>query len=192
MFNFSRYSQFGKEFRWQVEQKVFRRFYDNHMVTRNNAMEKPVSFAANYRNSVDADWLQEYFIPLQQLPKFIEKLREVVEKNKINLLNVTIRYVPAEKDFLLSYAKSDSFAVVLYFNQNVSLNNISKAEVWTRDLINAALALKGNYYLPYQPMATREQFQQAYPAYQQFLQVKKKYDPQGLFQSQFYLKYLAG
>ncbi|EKD71499.1 MAG: hypothetical protein ACD_46C00179G0002, partial [uncultured bacterium] len=189
MFNISRHGKLGKEWRWNLENKIFTKFYKNRLVTRNNAMEKPVRFASDHHGKSDADWLQEYFIPIDKLPKFIEVLNKVILKNNVNLLNVTIRYVPAEKNIFLTYSKNDCFAVVLYFNQDLSSNKIEQAKAWTRNLINASLSLNGNYYLPYQPFATISQFQNGYPEYNRFLKIKNEYDPVGLFLNEFYLKY---
>lgn len=97
MFNISRHGKLGKEWRWNLENKIFTKFYKNRVVTRNNAMEKPVRFASDHHDKSDVDWLQEYFIPIDKLPKFIVELRNVISENNVNLLNVTIRYVPTEK-----------------------------------------------------------------------------------------------
>lgn len=190
MFNVSRSGVPGKVWRWRIEQKVFSKFYNNRRVTRNNAMQKPIRFASSYQSKYNADWLQEYFIPLDNLAKFIDVLRKVMQENKVNLLNVTIRYVPAEKNILLNYAKNPCFAVVLYFNQKIASNDIAKATLWTQSLINSALSLNGNYYLPYQPFALREQFRIGYPQYQEFIKIKQQYDPKNLFYNHFFENYL--
>jgi FAD/FMN-containing dehydrogenase len=62
-------------------------------------------------------------------------------------------------------------------------------EALTRDLIDAALACGGRYYLPYRLHATREQMRRAYPRAQAFFELKRRYDPDEIFQNQFYLKY---
>lgn len=190
LFNMSRHGKLGKQWRWNLENKIFSKFYAHRLVTRNNAMEKPVKFATNYHSKYNADWLQEYFIPIDKLPQFIAVLRDTMIKYAVNLLNVTIRYTPAEKNFWLTYANRDCFAIVIYFNQDLSAPEIAQAQTWTRKLINAALLLNGNYYLPYQPFATRSQFQQGYAEYQRFLKIKNTYDPHGLFINKFYLNYL--
>jgi FAD/FMN-containing dehydrogenase len=56
-------------------------------------------------------------------------------------------------------------------------------------LVDAALAEHGTYYLAYQQYPTREQLRRAYPNFDQFLALKKKYDPQETFSSSFYLHY---
>lgn len=63
------------------------------------------------------DILQKYFMPCNNLNKFLTQLRAIVKQNNINLLNVTIRYVKADTESLLAYAPpEDRFALVLYLN----------------------------------------------------------------------------
>ena len=173
-----------------MERRVFKKIYNNQIVTRNNAMEKPLKFATDHHQSGHADWLQEYFIPLENLPKFIQVLREVILKNSINILNITIRSVPKESNLLLSYSTQRNFAVVIYFDQNLSEKDVMKVKLWTPQLIDAAVLLGGKYYLPYQPYASKKQFKAAYPSYNTFLKIKQQFDPSGVFNNKFYMKYL--
>lgn len=189
LFNISRHGSLGKAWRWELEKKLFSVFYNNRVITRNNAMEKPVRFASEHRGKDNVDWLQEYFIPTDNLSPFMDKLRLIMRGNKVNLLNVTVRYVPAEANSRLTYAKTNCFAVVLYFNQRLSVDELKRAQSWTRDLIDAALSVGGNYYLPYQSFASKKQFHAGYPGVGEFLKIKQQYDPSGLFNNKLYQHY---
>jgi FAD/FMN-containing dehydrogenase len=57
------------------------------------------------------------------------------------------------------------------------------------DLIDLALGLDGNYYLPYQPFYSKEQLRKAYPRVDKFFAAKRIYDPDELFTNKFYEKY---
>jgi FAD/FMN-containing dehydrogenase len=59
----------------------------------------------------------------------------------------------------------------------------------TQRMIDAAIALKGVYYLPYRLHATKEQLYAAYPQAKDFFALKKKYDPLEIFQNKFYQSY---
>lgn len=190
IFNISRQSKLGKKLRWNTEKRIFSKIYNNHILTRNNAMEKPLKFASDHHKNGHADWLQEYFIPLNKLPQFVQMLRQVILKNNINILNITIRSVPKETNLFLSYSTQRTFAVVLYFDQNLSDEDLKKVRLWTPDLIDAALSLGGNYYLPYQPYASKNQFNNAYSNYTTFLKLKQRFDPKELFKNKFYMNYL--
>ncbi len=135
--------------------------------------------------------LQEYFIPVDQLNAFLDKTRKIIKENKVNVLNISIRYVPEDTDSTLAYARSESFAFVFYINVSRSNNYAQWREKWTQELIDASLDLGGTFYLPYQLYATKEQFNRAYgdrvPA---FLAAKNKYDPHGLFNNEMLKKYI--
>lgn len=189
LFDWSRYSALGKKIRWIIEKHFFKNLYDTRLLTRNNAMQEPIHFAVDYHSNHNADWLQEYFIPVDQLSHFVDTLRTVAQNNDINLLNVVIRYIPKESDSILSYAKTNSFSIVIYFNQILAPEAIEKTRLWTHQLINTALASGGNYYLTYQDLATKEEFKRAYPDYTNYVAIKKQYDPQNLFTNKWYQIY---
>jgi len=64
----------------------------------------------------DTDILQEYFVPYDRMPEFVDGLRETWRRNRASLLNVTIRTVLKDTTAALPYAKQDMFGFVLYFN----------------------------------------------------------------------------
>ena len=82
------------------------------------------------------------------------------------------------------------FGLVMLFHQRLDdAAEEATMKVMTRDLIDAALACGGRYYLPYRPHATPEQFVRAYPQAKAFFALKQKYDPQGVFENQFFVNY---
>jgi FAD/FMN-containing dehydrogenase len=157
------------------------------LVTRNEEMYDDMAYLKNRLR--DTDILQEYFIPYDRMPEFVDSLRTVVQRDHANLLNVTIRTVHRDTTTALPYAKQDMFAFVLYFNVkfNDADNEILKRT--TSDLIDAAEQAGGTYYLPYQLFYSGEQLRKAYPEIDDFFAMKKKYDPAGLFTNKFYEKY---
>jgi FAD/FMN-containing dehydrogenase len=48
---------------------------------------------------------------------------------------------------------------------------------------------QGTYYLTYHRYATRKQVKTCYPQFAEFLRLKKKYDPEERFQSDWYRHY---
>ena len=80
-------------------------------------------------------------------------------------------------------------AFVMLFVQERTPAGEARMQALTRDLIDAAIEHEGRYYLPYRLHATREQFHRAYPQAREFFDRKREYDPEELFQNQFYIKY---
>jgi hypothetical protein len=58
-----------------------------------------------------------------------------------------------------------------------------------RELVDAALARGGTYYLPYRLHATREQLRRAYPMADAFFAHKRAWDPELVFRNRFYDTY---
>lgn len=199
--NFSKTGGAGRWTRWMLEKYAEPHMHD--CLTRNQAMsQKEVCLVSRNEEMYDdmaylenrlkdTDILQEYFIPYERMPEFVDALRDAVESNKANLLNVTIRTVHKDTVTALPYAKEDMFGFVLYFNVKFNDRDNEILRKTTSDLIDAAHRAGGTYYLPYQLFYTKEQLRNCYPEIDDFFATKKKYDPIGLFSNKFYEKYGA-
>ena len=105
------------------------------------------------------------------------------------MINVSVRHTMRDPDTLLAWARQECFSFVVYYKQRTSEQARAEVGVWTRELIDAALALEGSYYLPYQIHATSEQFQRAYPRAQEFFALKRQLDPENRFRNQLWDRY---
>lgn len=184
----SRQSESGKSFRWFMQRNFIDRPGSTKIVSRNNAM-RPEALFLEYSSPKDTDILQEYFVPVDHLVRFLDSLRSVLQTYDVNLLSVTIRYVPKNTEALLSYSGEDAFSVVLYINQELSENGRQLAKEWTQKLVDITASHGGVYYLPYQLYPTREQLVRAYPSFDLFVTKKRAYDPSELFMNRFYETY---
>jgi len=197
--NFSKTGGLGRWTRWMLE-----KYAEPHLhecVTRNQAMnqkeaclvsrnEEMYDDMAYLKNRLrDTDILQEYFVPYERMPEFVDGLRDVVQRNHANLLNVTIRTVHKDTVTALPYAKQDMFGFVLYFNVKFNDEENEMLKKTMADLIDVVERARGTYYLPYQLFYSQEQLHKSYPEIDDFFAAKKKYDPIGLFSNKFYEKY---
>ncbi|HEV8695429.1 MAG TPA: FAD-binding protein [Lysobacter sp.] len=121
--------------------------------------------------------LQEYFIPVGRFDEFVPRMAEILARHRVNAVNVSIRHAFADPGSLLAWAREEVFAFVLYYKQRTRSNAKARVAVWTRELIDAAIACGGTYYLPYQPHATPEQFHRAYPRASELFALKRRLDP---------------
>lgn len=183
----SRYSDWGKTMFWNIQKKYFERT-DGSYETRNNVMRSDSAFM-EYENPNYTEILQEYFIPVDHFSSYIDDLRNVLDQEELNLLNITIRYVTKNENAVLSYAKEDMFALVLLINQGRSEEEIEKTKKVIQKMINVTLQHDGNYYLPYYHYPDKHQFQNAYSRSNEFFQKKREYDPQERFVNLFYKEY---
>jgi FAD/FMN-containing dehydrogenase len=197
--NFSKRGAIGRWLRWTLEKHIEPRLHscltrnqamsqkDICLVSRNEEMYDDMAYLKNRLR--DTDILQEYFIPYDRMPEFVDRLRNVVKKNEANLLNVTIRTVHKDNITALPYAKEDMFGFVLYFNVGFDDEDNEILKKTTIDLIEAAEQSGGTYYLPYQLFYSKQQLERAYPEIEGFFAAKQEYDPIELFSNKFYEKY---
>jgi FAD/FMN-containing dehydrogenase len=187
LFRGSAESDYGKELRWDAETRLQPHLSERHF-SRNQLLNEGSEIFHN-RKASSTDILHEYFIPPRNIEPFVVDLRNIIPKHRGNLLNVTVRSIETDEDSFLRYADQRMFSLVMLFNQPRTPEAEALMEAMTQELIGAALAAGGRYYLPYRLHATREQFYSAYPQAEEFFRLKRLYDPDELFQNQFYVKY---
>jgi FAD/FMN-containing dehydrogenase/uncharacterized membrane protein YhaH (DUF805 family)/SAM-dependent methyltransferase len=135
--------------------------------------------------------LQEYFVPVEQFDAFREAMTAVFQRYDVNVVNVSVRHAIADDGSLLAWADTEVFAFVVYYKQGVDAVATNKVAIWTRRLIDAALACGGRYYLPYQVHATDEQFHRCYPRAQELFALKRSHDPAFRFRNRLWDTYYA-
>jgi FAD/FMN-containing dehydrogenase len=180
----------GKQFRWQAE-KSFGSKMTDRLVSRNQLLHEG-SEVFRERNRDRTDILHEYFVPPDRFEEFVTQLRVVVPRHGGDLLNVTVRHLIPDDDSDLRYADREMLSLVLLFNMPRTAAADAAMERMTHELIEAALANNGRYYLPYRLHATPEQFERAYPQARSFFELKRRLDPEERFQNGFYVKYGGG
>jgi FAD/FMN-containing dehydrogenase len=180
-------SDYGKSLRWTAEKQLGETLLASHY-SRNQLLRSGVEVLQE-RTAERVDILHEYFVPEGEVAGFLARLRAIIPRHKADLLNITVRYVERDEDTVLRYAETNVYSFVMLFNQPRTLEADAAMAALTRELIEAALASKGRYYLPYRLHATPEQFHKAYPRADHFFERQRHFDPAGLFQNQFSLRY---
>ncbi|HEY2517263.1 MAG TPA: FAD-binding protein [Polyangiaceae bacterium] len=135
--------------------------------------------------------LQEYFVPVGRFDEFVPRMREIFRRHDVNVLNVSVRHALPDPGTLLAWAREEVFAFVVYYKQRTDEASRGAVAVWTRELIDAALACGGRHYLPYQPHATEEQVHAAYPRMKELFALKDRLDPHYRLRGALWDKYYA-
>jgi FAD/FMN-containing dehydrogenase len=186
-FDLSRQYDWGKTIRW-----TFQRWLEypvkGDVRTRNNIFRSPIERIRHY-SSKDTDILQEYFIPPENFVPFIDGLREIVKRRRIDLLDATVRYIEPNNDAVLNYSGQSALAVVLYMNVRTWAPALDESSAMTREIIDLAVRNNGTFYLPYVLDYDESQLLRAYPTANEFFAAKRRYDPSERFMNDFYAKY---
>lgn len=180
-------STYGKAMRWSAETKIQLELTGT-VFSRNQLMNDNAEWYLDH-SAETTDILHEYFVGREHAGEFLVAARKIIRKRNADLLNVTVRDVRADHDTFLNYASRDTLAFVMFFNQPRTPAGDAEMQTMTRELVDAVLEAGGRYYLPYRLHPTATQFHRAYPQADEFFNLKRHYDPQELFQNEFYQKY---
>lgn len=135
--------------------------------------------------------LQEYFIPIAAFDDFAKAMSATLSRHAVNAVNISVRHALGDNRTVMAWARGETFAFVLYYKQRTRDSAMERVGVWTRELIDAALAAGGTYYLPYQMHATDEQFHRAYPRAREMFALKAELDPHYRLRGSLWDRYYA-
>lgn len=155
-------------------------------------------YSDNYHEAIDKklgatvkgnEMITEIDVRREFLSDFMAEAAKKFQEEKTNVIYGTVRLIEKDDECFLTWAK-DSYACVI-FNLHVdqSAEGLEKAKRDFRFLIDMAIKYKGSYFLTYHRFAIREQVLACYPQFPEFLRLKKKYDPEERFQSEWYRHY---
>ncbi|MBI3896942.1 MAG: FAD-binding oxidoreductase [Gammaproteobacteria bacterium] len=178
---------FGKDIRQHIIDPLI--YSDDRVEWRNYEASYNVAELEPRSRAASTYVLQEYFVPVDKIEQFVPRMAQTLNRHKVNVINVSIRYAKQDPGTLLAWARGEVFAFVLYYKQGMSEPERKAVGVWTRELIDTVTALGGAYYLPYQIHATPQQFRAAYPNADKFFALKRKLDPNYKFRNKLWDAY---
>lgn len=133
--------------------------------------------------------ITELYVPRNKIHPFMEAVRTLFVENRVDLIYGTIRLIRQDDETFLPWAKDDYVCVIFNLHTEHGSEDIKENANVFRQLIKIAKAFKGNFYLTYHRYVEREDLDICYPQFKEFLQLKQKYDPDEIFQSQWYRHY---
>jgi FAD/FMN-containing dehydrogenase len=133
--------------------------------------------------------ISEVYVPQHRIHDFMADLAASNEQQQLDIIYGTIRLIKTDTETFLPWAKQDYACIVFNLRVEHSELGLEKARSDFQLLIDLALNYDGSYFLTYHRWATRDQLLEAYPQFPKFLELKLKYDPQEIFQSDWYRFY---
>jgi FAD/FMN-containing dehydrogenase len=133
--------------------------------------------------------ITEVYVERQSLEAFLAEVRSYARLSSVNIIYGTIRLIEQDKESFLPWAKKPYACVI--FNLHIEHNSagLIRAGDQFRRLIDLALRHGGSYFPTYHRHALRRQVDACFPQFRDFLLLKKKYDKEELFQSDWYRHY---
>lgn len=155
-------------------------------------------YPENYHREIDrklaarapaSEIITEIYVPRQALVDFMNEVREDLRKHSVNVIYGTIRLIERDDESFLAWAKQNYACIIFNLHTVHTPAGIEHTAAAFRRLIDMAIRRVGSYYLTYHKYATREQLLACYPQFREFLRLKKRYDPDDRFQSDWYRHY---
>src|SRR6202166_119175 len=152
----------------------------------------------NYHREIDTrlhapypatEMITEINVPRQALAGFLDEAREDFRRNNTELIYGTVRLIERDDESFLPWAKQSYACTIFNLHTVHSPEGLQRSENAFRRLIDMAARRGGSYYLTYHRYATRKQVESCYPQFAEFLRLKKRYDPEERFQSDWYRHY---
>lgn len=135
--------------------------------------------------------ITEIYVPRPALARFLAEVRKDFQENKVEMIYGTIRLIERDEESFLAWAKEPYACVIFNLHTVHSVQGLERSVRDFRRLIDLAIGYGGSYYLTYHRFATRRQVQTCHPQFPEFLRLKRKYDPEERFQSDWYQHYKA-
>jgi FAD/FMN-containing dehydrogenase len=182
--------------------QVFKKYTEYYLSTNGQIywsdLHQLSIYPDNYHREIDArmnapyaatEMITEIDVPRHALEGFLEEARQDFRKNGTELIYGTIRLIEKDDESFLPWAKEPYACTIFNLHTVHRPEGLKRSEEAFRRLIDMAVRRGGTYYLTYHYYAARPQVEACYPQFAQFLKLKKKYDPEERFQSDWYRHY---
>jgi FAD/FMN-containing dehydrogenase len=150
----------------------------------------------DYHHAIDAqtssratEIITEVYVPRARLIDFMDEARADFLAHKIPIIYGTIRMIEKDDESFLAWAKEPYACIIFNLHVEHTAESLQSSADAFRRLIDMAIARGGSYYLTYHRFARRDQVERCYPQFAQFLAMKRRYDPDERFQSDWYRHY---
>lgn len=136
-----------------------------------------------------SEMISELYVPRPALPAFLAAVRADFRQHAVRLIYGTIRLIERDDESFLAWAREPWVCTVMNLHVDHGEDGVAKAADDFRRLIDRAIAHGGSYFLTYHRWASRAQVEACHPRMPEFLRLKRRYDPDEIFQSTWYRHY---
>lgn len=135
--------------------------------------------------------ITELYVPRSELDAFLSEVADDFRSNDVNCIYGTIRLIERDDESFLAWAKQPYACTIFNLHTTHTPEGREHSAAAFRRLIDIAARRDGSWFLTYHTFGTREQILRCYPQFPEFLRLKRHYDPDERFQSEWYRHHLA-
>jgi FAD/FMN-containing dehydrogenase len=136
-----------------------------------------------------SEMISELYVPRSALAVFLSAVQADLRDSEVQLIYGTIRLIERDTESFLAWAREPWACMVVNLHVQHTEKGVAAAAAGFRRLIDRAVEHGGSYFLTYHRWATRNQVEACYPQLPDFLRLKRHYDPDEMFQSDWYRHY---
>ena len=182
--------------------EAFKR-YSNYYLSTNGQLywsdeHQMSSYPDDYHRQLDrmmdapnkaTEAITEIYCERDELPRFMGEVRDYARRENVNIIYGTVRLIEQDRESFLAWARKPYACVIFNLHIEHTTGGVIRGADALRRLIDIGLRHGGSYYPTYHRYALRRQVDLCYPQLQEFLKLKRKYDPEELYQSEWYRHY---
>jgi FAD/FMN-containing dehydrogenase len=182
--------------------EAFKRYADYYVSTSGQLYwsdEHQMSYyPENYHRAIDrmtdapskgTEAICEIYCERAELESFMAEVRDYARREAVNIVYGTVRLVEEDKESFLAWAKKPWACVIFNVHIEHTTGGMIRGGDALRRLIDIGLRHGGSYYPTYHRYALKRQVDACFPQMEEFLTLKRKYDRDELFQSEWYRHY---
>lgn len=181
------------------KKKAFAKYADYYLSTNGQVYWSDTHQLAGsfqeYRRAVaperGTEMITEVYVTKDRFLDFMADAHTDFLKHNVDMTYGTIRLIEKDEETFLAWADRPYVCIVCNLHVLHTDEGKRQAAGHFRRILDLAIRHRGKFYLTYHRWATKQQVAACYPQFAQFLKLKKKYDPEELFQSEWYRHYKA-
>ena len=135
--------------------------------------------------------ISELYVPRDELAEFLAEAADDFRLHRVDCIYGTIRLIEKDDESFLAWAKEPYACTIVNLHTRHTPEGLEHSAAAFRRLIDMAARRNGSWFLTYHTFGTREQLLQCYPEIPRFLRLKRVYDPDERFQSEWYRHHVA-
>jgi FAD/FMN-containing dehydrogenase len=135
--------------------------------------------------------ISELYVPRPELDAFLLEVADDFRRNRVDCIYGTIRLIERDDETFLAWAKEPYACTIFNLHTTHTPEGREHSAAAFRRLIDLAARRGGSWFLTYHTFGTRDQILRCYPEFPDFLRLKRQYDPDERFQSEWYRHHVA-